>query len=303
MGNISTSNKKFISADIIYSKVKRTLKSLDLANLIDDGEFPVYTKDFIQYVGLGLYKECNALLEVKNGKACLPSNFEYLYVAYKCSPNFNCNDDITRTHLQSSSFSFTIDATSRLSLLDNNCEIDCSLAGYRQTETICLKTYVTEKGDYSFGSLVPLRLAPNHSISCMDSCSNLMCNSAYEISLNNDTLHANFDNDFIYMKYYGTPLDENGDYMIPDITEIRRALEWYIIYQVLLASWFDSSIPDIQNKWAKAEQLYEQYMAELKFLEKLPAFSDMVNMIRNQNSQNKLVYMTRQYSNSNFQRF
>lgn len=304
MGIISgASANKFKSSVYIYSKVKRFLKSFDSVNLIDEGEFNTYTKEVLRRLGVGIYKEAKAVVPIKNFKAELPDDFTMLYSAYKCSL---FTDDIKKEVHKQPGFAYTIDITDEI-IDKNGCEIECCESNSRILEKININTTVTidgttERGRISFGNIIALRLSPNVNRDfCVDECENLSSSSILEITINDGYLYTNFDNDHVYMKYYAFPVDEDGNIEIPDIETIEKAIEWYIIYQLMLTFWFNSDVQDIQQKFQKAEIEYEKAFAEAKYEMKLPAFSELINAIRNQRSQNKLVYFTRQYSNSNFQ--
>lgn len=292
MGKISLSDTSFKPANLIYSRVKRRLKSFDITNSLDEGEFPVYTKDVLRNLGLGVYMELDGVTEVIDGKACLPYNYYSLYAAYKCSPDFACSGHI-RKHLQGSSFSYNTEITDQILLVNNTCEIDCCSTGTKAMEYVTVNTYVQEEGGFTFNNLRPLNINPNVG-------NGFMPTSPLDIRIQDKILYANFTDDFIYFKYYGFPINEKGELLVPDIQRVEEAIEWYIIYQVLLSCWFDSSVQDIQNKWQVAELKYNEAFASAKNYLKTPSFAQMVNSIRNQRN-NKLVYFTGQYSNTNFQ--
>ena len=84
MGKISSSTTNFKSAEYIYSKIKREFKSFGGVNLLDDADFPLYTAEVLKSLDAGVYKEEDAFLFVRNGKACLPRDFGYMFAAYKC---------------------------------------------------------------------------------------------------------------------------------------------------------------------------------------------------------------------------
>jgi len=285
------SQNNFISAEEIYSKIRREFKSFTSSNLIDEGEFPIYTKEVLDKLGMSAMQECEAILDIENKKHKLPYNFQQLHAAYKCTPSFSKTDAIW--HPQQSS-TVRNDITCE-TIGVSNCKIECC---YTETvlEKITIQQFIKDDCSYrNYCNPVLLRLSPNVKSSCSSDCLNLHASSIFEISINNGYLYTNFDEGSVYIKYYGLPTDEDGLPMIPDITEIKKAVEWYIKYQLLLNWWFNSEVQDIQNKWSKAEQLYQQYMSEARYISKLPSFSEMVNAIRNQRANNKVTFFSNQY--------
>lgn len=301
MGLITASNpNEFKSASFIYSKVRRFLKSFDAANLIDEGEFPTYTKEVLKDLGVGAYMETQAVLPIKDFKTKLPDDFEYLYAAYKCSRMGSGLKGETK-HLQNTSFGFQIETDHRTIETHGNCQIECCVN--KTVERISVKHYVVESESCDYNNICLLRLSPNVSYdACIGDKSNFLNNSSYEITINNGVLSTNFTDDYVYMKYWALPIDEDGEMLVPNIESVEKAIEWYIIYQFLLSGWFNGTIPDIVNKTQYAESKYTQYHDRAKFENKFPSFAEMVNTIRTKRGINKMVYFTNQYTNTNFQR-
>jgi hypothetical protein len=60
----------------------------------------------------------------------------------------------------------------------------------------------------------------------------------------------------------------------------------------MLNYWLVDDLANAQNKWSKAEQEYEKAMGECRFLDKLPAFSTMVNSLRTRRGINKVSFFS-----------
>lgn len=279
----------FKSSSILYSKVKRFLKSYGTVNLIDDGEFPVYVKEVLRSLGIGVYEEKEAVVKVKNFKAVLPKGFSVLYAAYKCTPTVSSKDMV---HPQGGASIFN-DITWEILDASEGCEIDCCEANNKIIEKVTVRQFVKEQAvTRSFVNPVLLRLSPNvKRDKCMNDCQNLLATSIYEITIDNGFIYTNFDEDCIYIKYYALPLDEEGRPSIPDIEHVEKAIEWYIIYQTSLQWWFNSSVPDLEKRWQYAEAKYNEYYDKAKNYIKTPSFARMVNLIRRQRSTNKVAIM------------
>ena len=305
MGNITAYNRNlFKSSSYLFSRVKRMLQSYDLANKIDEGEFPQYVKEILKRLGMGVFRETQAIIKVHNYKASLPDDYDQLYSIYRCRDEHS-KDEV---HDQGG-FKFVTDVTRQFILDTGGCEIDVCENNKKLIEEVNIKTYVIEEKSVHnmvFNDVTPLRLSPNVGKQNSESTHQLPRISTPkidEVTIDGKHIHVNFEKDFIYMKYYGFPIDEDGQIQIPDIQQVEDTIFWYIIYNLLLSFWFDSSVPDIQNKWQKAEQEYEKAFAEAKYYLKLPSFAQMVDALRKTRSQNKLVYLTSQHTNTNFQRY
>jgi len=285
------SQNKFISAEEVYSKIRREFKSFTSSNLIDEGEFPVYTKEVLDKLGMSAMQECEAVLDMEEKKHILPYNYYQLHSAYKVTPSISVHDPIW--HAQNS-ITVRNDTTCESFVVDK-CTLDCAYEE-KILQKVTVQQFVKDESfTKDYNSPILLRLSPNVHSMCADTASNINRSSIFEISINNGYIYSNFDNDSIYMKYYGLAVDDDGLPMIPDKPEVKKAVEWWIKYQLLLTWWFNGDVQDIQNKWGKAEQLYEAAMAECRYLDKLPSFSEMVNAIRNQRANNKVTFFKNQY--------
>lgn len=301
---ITFSNIQFKPAQKIFSKVKRALKSYDFAGVLDEGEFPTYTKEVLDKLGIGVYKEGRAVLQIKDGKACLPPNFKFFSGAFKCEiDEFSWKDKQNTAHLQSS-LSFERDVTQEFFLDTKDCAISCSRSGRSVIESVNIKSTLFTKADVTFNRIIPLRLSKFVDRDLLAS-ENVVLHShqlQYEISLDKNFLFANFKEGVIYLEFYGLPVSDQEEIEIPDIMYVEKAVEWYIIYQILLSGWFNSSIPDIQNKYVKAELEYNNAITEAKYYLKAPSFQSMVNNIRIKRANNQLVFFTSNYLGTNYQR-
>lgn len=291
MASISGFNQnKFKSASLLFDKIKREFKSFGDANLIDDSDFPLYVSEVLNKLGVGAFKEEEAISTVKNKKALLPKDFKQLYAAYKCHACNNWTTNNTR-HYQDESV-FENDITCEVLGRKNDCQISCE-CDERIIERLTIKRYVKDVCfEKKYNNFTLLKLSPNVKEACSENCINLIETCQDEISFNNGYILTNFSDGDIYLKYYAFPLDEKGMPLIPDIIEIEKAIEWYIKNQLILNWWLVDDLKDSVNKWQKAEAEYEKWMAEARYVLKMPSFSQMVNTIRTNRHINKVAYFS-----------
>lgn len=283
MGVITGYNRNdFVSAKSIFSKVMRGLSSFAGLDIIDENEFPVWTMEVLSKLGNGVMMEDEAIVEIKDYKGLLPENFNQLYSAFRCERNVIAK--VPKKHLQNT-ISFENDITYELLCRKNSCDIQCD--DTKTIEKIQVKQYFNEfELHYTFDNMQLLRLSPNVKDKCANDCLNHMCTSEYEISLDKSNVYTNFESGNVYMKFYGTPVDEEGYPLIINDINVEKAVEWYLKYMIFLKMWENSDAPDMQSRWQKAEIEYEKWMAEARFYVKLPAFSTMVNSARNKRAIN-----------------
>lgn len=293
------SNGIFKSSSALFSKVRRFLSSYNTVNAIDDGEFPAYVAEVLRALGIGVYEEKEAVTKVEHFKAKLPKGFNILYAAYKCKPTLNSKDII---HPQGGASVFN-DITWEVLETSPGCEIDVCTDNTKIIEKITVRQFVEEKAvTVSLVNPILLRLSPNvKRTKCLNDCQNLLATSAYEITIDDGFIYTNFDNDAIYMKYWALPLDEDGMPKIPDIEHLERAIQWYIIWQVSLQWWFNSSVPDLEKRWQYAEAKYNEYYDKAKNWIKTPSFNRVINLIRRLRSTNKVALIRQQDMNGYWQ--
>lgn len=275
----------FISADLIYSKIKREFKSFASVNLLDDMDFPAYTMEVLRKLGNGAMRESEAVTFIHNQQAALPKDFSQLHAAYRCSNN--AMNHVPKKLLQNKMI-FEDDITNEVLCRTNNCLIDCH-ADDKIISRIIVRKFINEDlVNFEFGHLGLLKLSPNVRQHSEHTPNTIHQHHSNEITINDGFIFTNFKDDAIFLQYYAFPYDENGLPMIPANVETEKAVEWGIKYQLLLNFWLVDDLSNSLNKWQKAEQEAEKWFAEAKHLNKLPAFSTFVNQNRNARGINKL---------------
>lgn len=291
--SFTLSQNKFKSASFIFSKIKRELSSLHGVGKIDEADFALYTAEVLKELGCANYKESEAILTVKDGKANLPKDFMLLYAAYKCHKS---TDEINELHFQRGYFLLN-DITCEVLGQSNKCKLDCGEFD-KVLQKITVREYVGNDVCRVRGWEVSnlLTLSPNVHDLVIEHSPNFHHSCADEISISDGQVFTNFKKCDIFLQYYAFPFDEDGAPMIPDIIQVEKAVEFYIKYQLFLNYWLDGSVPDIQNKLGKLEQLYKEALGEAKFINKLPGFQTMLHsakMKRKLNSASFFAQMDR----------
>ena len=277
----------FKSADYLFSDVKRFLKSYDTANLIDEGEFPTYVKDVLKRLGQSVLKECQFVAYVDKSIIDLPQDFETAIYAYKCKST--STKRVGRVHEQSGSIMYN-DITKDILFTDNNYDINCLSSSANVIERITIK-HMVEDSDYLLNFSYPQLLH----ISTQEN--SFYQSNPNEIFISGNKLSVNFDDDWIYLKYYAFPLDEYGVPLIPNIESVYQAIKWYMIYQISLSWWWNTEVPDIQTKWQQAEQQYSKWMGEVSYENKLQTFADTIDSIRRKRKYSQQAFFTRNMYN------
>lgn len=284
MGVINAENMMaFKSSDQLYSRIKERLSSFDAMGLIDDSKFHKLTKYVIERLGAGVYKECEAVIDIVDHKGKLPDNFKTWFAGFKCNPNYDnvksVNEQIPYIYYTQSEVSYEC---------ANNCCIEC--VGDDQGKTkIVVRTFVN--GDptiRTYGNPIPLILSPSVKHLCAENCQNPFSAHLNEITIDdNRTIHAQFSCDSIYLQYYGLAIDQYGLPMIPDVEVIEKAIEYYIYKDLFEELYWNSSVANIAQMLGDARQQYDFYWGEAKYYVNLPSFTRLVGAIRKQRTNKK----------------
>jgi hypothetical protein len=237
----------------LIEEVKRKLRKYSDAGLLDENSM-------YREIVLGLKKFGNSVCElheevvhVKNGKAELPSNFNSLSFAYLCEPlGYEKDQEVELHDLQSSYF-----YTERVETSDkwNECDPCCK---EQETKTIKESLYFKNgKVDFYYTNPRLLRISTKslNKNEIHSKCRNRAVRTSNEvIDINKRTLNANFKEGYIYINYFGLPMDEDGKIEIPDTYngDLEKYMEYRLLSEVTLDLMGNNDSKGIQS-------LYQEY--------------------------------------------
>jgi hypothetical protein len=281
---------EFKNTDTLFARIRKRLRSYDAAGILDEGDWYYWIKEVLDRLGVGVYKECEAVVFVKNFKGPLPDNFSYLYSAYKCTPS------LTESKSQvfpQTGFVFYIEET-------RQPYTKCGTGWYATKEVIdgekiTIRSYIEGAPvTYNFHSPLLLKLSGNAKGICDGKCQNLFAKSPHEITIDKGFIYTNFNNDSIFLKYYGFPIDpESGLPEIPSNTYIEKAIEDYVIYRIFEDFTFNGDVPDIEKKYQLARANSDDSMKSALYWVKHPSFQTAINYIRQQRKNLSIYQQTR----------
>lgn len=291
MSQINPANTlEFKSPDALFARVRKRLKSYDAAGLIDEGDFYYWIKEVIEKLGVSVYSELKAVVEVKNYKAELPEDFSILYAAYKCTPTLS--SDSKNTLFPQTGFVFYTEETHQPFRKCKGCY--AAKIDYVEGDKITIRTYIEgQPMILNFSNPTLLTLSKNAKGICDDKCKNLFARSPYEITIDKGNIYTNFSEDSVYLEYFGIALDpESGLPLIPNNTWIERCIEDYMIYQIMESLWFNGDAPDMDKKYQVAKLNYEESLKSALYWVKLPSFQTAINLIRFQRKNLRIYQQT-----------
>lgn len=289
MGVINAENQMaFRSSDELFAKIKKFANSFDSQNLIDESDFYDYIVDILDDLGVAVYRECEAVIQVKNFKAKLPCNFKYWYAGYK---THHGDFGFTPSINEQKPWIYYQDNEISQVCPDNlgNCCIDCQPGKEVGKTKIVIRTFVNgDNFEECFHNPLPLVLSPNVKDRCAPHAMKQIRTHWNEVTIDDQHwLHTKFEHDHIYLQYYGLPYDDNFLPMIPDVSQISHAIEYYI-YKMLLEKWYlNDTVPNIGQKLQYFSMEANTKFAEAEYYVKLPSFRRMIQSIRTMRSKQK----------------
>lgn len=213
----------------LMAEIRTDLKRYDETGLIDDVSLKRWIRNELLRFGGNLMDLHEKTFKVKDRKYLLPDNFWHLYLAVRCYPSGYEIKKGTTDFLQNSSF------YRERTELDAEWDNQSQSFKYGNHKQI-IEKFVFQKAevDFYYNNAQYLRLSKGM---VKDHCSrkspnlspNITRDQPYEINIRQQTLYTNFDEGYIYMQYYGLPMDEDGELTIP-VTQHRRIEEYLMSY-------------------------------------------------------------------------
>lgn len=255
--------------DSVLTRVKQTFSKYVDAGLVDETIMYYDAITALKRFGNDVCVLQDVVIDVKNGKAKLPDNFFSLFAAYLCDPLAYENSGVDIPTLQQSYF-----YTEKTSLNTswNECDSCCSKD---KEETLIRENLYFDSGKVTFYYQNPrlLRLGKTFIKSkCHSKCRNKVQQDCLEeINIYKTMLTTNFNEGSVYMKYYGLPLDEEGNIDMPETKNenVSLFLEYYLkerISEDLIINKDAQGVQSLYGTFAGKAQMYQRAAsAELKF--------------------------------------
>lgn len=263
------SKHNLISIEPILSQVKLRLRSFDEAGLIDDTELLGYAEWILNRLDIGILSRFDLILDIENGKAETPFNLKYLEVAYKCK---TCGSDnsVDVKYKFGHPHRFTVrDHTKKICY--NKCCIEESRFDVTRTIELEDKQYHTDK--FCDKELLTYKDSVSKGLVTRE-CENIYCKSPNYFTFDKNNFYFNFDKGYIFIRYYGYELGEDGFPLVQDEPNVIKAITDYLIYQSLLTIYYNAEA-DVLQRMQKAEIDHNRSLKEVLFNDKLPSFGRM----------------------------
>jgi hypothetical protein len=261
----------FVSPEPIYAVVREELKSYMDTGAVDSLLFPTYTDKCLRKLGRSSYVITEDLLHLEDFEARLPDNFYAVREAWLCT-------EVNGRSFQAASsfYSQTLSTTIQISpfIVDgepctnpNYTNTNCSGCGEDECMPEVIQAVYKTNHEMPRTFKKQFLLKPGN-ISAKKSCDvsyidawgsvpnnkTLPFSSTYDsFDVRGNKFVTNFRNGTIYLLFYATEYDREGNQLIPDNIRIRDYIEAYLKYKVfetLSNQTNDETFQQLQQKMA-----------------------------------------------------
>lgn len=264
--------------DTILANIKLDFEKYDAAGLINEEKLYQDAIRATKRFGNDMSMLYDQVLEVNNGKAELPRNFQSLELAYKCEP-IGYKTEAEEKELQYSSI--------YLERVTNTAYwSECSSCCEENKESIISENVYLKSGNkvtfyYDYPTIIRLTRSPiTKKWNCQAQCKNKFVGteeSPYTMRIEGEYLQTNFEQGHIFFRYYGVPLDEDGNIDVPSSPSGRMEeyvelhLKRKLIERLLINSDAQSGISSMFPVIQQQEQIALRNAAnELKMMKLTP---------------------------------
>jgi len=279
-----------MNIDEFIAEFKAENSMYDSTGLIDEASLVKWFIDALEPFGMNIMQLSETVISIDNSTGELPDNFYSLYIAYKCDKKGYFTKAKDKSEIQNSyMWTERIERSHKWQTCEPCCSTD-------EEKIIVEKFYINDiETQFYYHKPVLLRLGKSMIKSkCYDKCRNLYVKDClYEIVINNKTIYTNFDEGDIYMQYYGTPVDSEGKFLIPDVGkgELKRYVEYYVhlkFFEKLLKNSDDTNIATLFQYYVQKENSQKGLaLTDTKFARLTP---NSFKKLKNANRKEMLQY-------------
>jgi len=236
----------FISPEPVYATVMEELKSYMDTGAVDNLLFPTYLDKCLRKLGRATYVISEQLLNIEDFQARLPDNFFAVREAWLCTT--------VNGYPYQTANSFYSQAASETTCTTGcpECMPELIQAVYKTNNQVNIaytKQYLLKPGNISVRA------------DCSLDCANFGSSQADSFDIRDNKFVTNFRCGNVYLVFYATEYDNNGNQMIPDNYRIREYIEAFIKYKVfetLTNQTNDETFNQLQTKLAYYKQLADE---------------------------------------------
>ena len=201
---------------------------------IDDITVKTNVVEQLKIFGNNICELTELKLKVENSKASLPKEFKSLRLALKVKP-IGCDTHGHRNYLQTDNYIYKQYISEPAYFDEINLEYVKTCESKIITQTITIGEHPVDfYFEHEYLSLVKGINKTLLASDCVNIHPSIRNSHPHEINITGTTINTNFRDGELYVQYYGIPVDEDGEVVIPEITtgDILAYIKNYVKIQI-----------------------------------------------------------------------
>lgn len=278
---------KYITFDQLMSSIESDMSTFADEGMINRGIAIKVVRRVNEDLGLKINREREHIVEVKNHKADLPADFQYLQLALMSGTKHEYH-----TNAGESLGNLTEEHDTPIQLpVTSLCD---PLSAGQQTNDCGGKFYVTQRYQervVNHTDLHQVRLTPSSMRFCADNSPHHYHNGAeYHIDIEEGFITTSFEEGTLYLSYLSDMVDLSGNVLVLDHPLLTEYYE-YSVKKHLLENWMLNSNADVANKLIYIKnELKDARLRALNFVNTIE-----YSQIREFYQQNRLQFAKKYY--------
>ena len=237
---------KYKTFDQLLEEVKIDFRSYNLEGHIEPQQLIKVVQRVNYDLGLRIQRTYDAVLDVENKKAQLPSNFHVLNFGSICGEYKVSNTPPSGTHVDVTQPKYTPDPGGGDVCVDpKDCKDVCVIqtcpkegrGGKTYDSHYIVLQYVGAEQWREYSVFLPLRIARTNGVHC--DCPNLSVKAMDTAEIKDGYLLTNFNSGKVYINYQGTMEDSAGDLLVLDHPYCNEYYEYALKQRILENMMFD----------------------------------------------------------------
>lgn len=276
------------------TSVESDLDSYADEGMIDRAKYIKTVQTCNADLSININPERTAIIDIKNYRAELPSDFHVLDAIFLCEEATPC--PIVTPSVDPSKI--VKEKTSNIDVdLCNACpDLTCSDGSKADMCGHCFKVYEYQAMDVTiqYKKCLPIRLTERSKKICSDSCPNQYTErGTYKLDINDGIITVDgVKEGKLYMAYCSDMVDTEGELILPNHPLVRRYYETAIIYDIF-KNYFLNKDSDVSNQLQFAKNELREARIEAINFAFMPEFYDIVNYYKSRRKN-----FTRKYINA-----
>lgn len=213
---------KYKTFDQLMAGIESDLPAYADEGLIDRRTYIKTARKVNADLGLKIYQEKEAIIDVKDYKSTVPFDFMYLQLALACMIHYSRTPVLRGTQTEQHSTHEEEVPVKMIGVEDSNCMTQCGTA-----------LWITEKRGHKnhvYQSYEKISIGRKSHAYCSDTCLNFRFTGPNQMNFDNDgeTVHFSFREGKVYLNYLSDMVDDDNNILILDHPLVNDYYEYAI---------------------------------------------------------------------------